>query len=170
MRSRSSAVFWGVLGGVVVADVATKRLAVQALAPTQPPQDLLGDVLRLTLVYNPGAAFGLGAGPHARWVFMALTLAALAILWRIYGTARDGERARVFAAALVAGGALGNFVDRARSPRGVVDFIDLGLGDLRGPTFNLADLAVSTGAILLAWVLWAEDDRTPAADRRGPTE
>jgi signal peptidase II len=44
-----------------------------------------------------------------------------------------------------------------RGPQGVVDFIDIGIGDMRWPTFNVADMAVSTGAILLAWVLWGED-------------
>jgi signal peptidase II len=57
----------------------------------------------------------------------------------------------------VSGGALGNLVDRVRGPQGVVDFLDIGIGDLRWPTFNVADMAVSTGAILLAWVLWGED-------------
>jgi hypothetical protein len=44
-----------------------------------------------------------------------------------------------------------------RGPQGVVDFIDIGLGDMRWPTFNVADMAVSTGAILLAIVLWGEE-------------
>ena len=55
------------------------------------------------------------------------------------------------------GGAIGNLIDRIRSPAGVVDFIDVGVGDLRWPTFNVADMAVSVGAFLLAWVLWGEE-------------
>jgi signal peptidase II len=58
---------------------------------------------------------------------------------------------------LVAGGAVGNLIDRIRSPAGVVDFIDIGIGFHRWPTFNVADMAVTTGAFLLAWVLWMED-------------
>ena len=54
-------------------------------------------------------------------------------------------------------GAFGNLIDRIVSPRGVVDFIDIGIGDSRWPTFNVADMAVSTGAFLLAWVMWGED-------------
>ena len=54
-------------------------------------------------------------------------------------------------------GALGNLIDRVRGPQGVVDFIDIGIGDMRWPTFNVADMAVSTGAILLAYVLWHEE-------------
>jgi signal peptidase II len=52
---------------------------------------------------------------------------------------------------------MGNLIDRLRSPAGVVDFIDIGFGDSRWPTFNIADMAVSLGAFLLAWVLWGED-------------
>ena len=48
-------------------------------------------------------------------------------------------------------------IDRLRSPMGVVDFLDVGVGGLRWPTFNVADMAVSVGAMLLAWVLWQED-------------
>jgi signal peptidase II len=62
--------------------------------------------------------------------------------------------------ALVCGGALGNLIDRVRDKQGVVDFIDIGLGDSRWPTFNIADMAVSLGAFLLAWVLWGEDSET----------
>jgi len=58
----------------------------------------------------------------------------------------------------VTGGAFGNFIDRIISPRGVVDFLDVGVGAWRWPTFNLADIAVSTGAILLAIVLWNEEE------------
>ena len=88
---------------------------------------------------------------------MALTLAALGILVRLYRSTRPGDTARTLAVALVAGGAIGNLIDRIRSAAGVVDFIDIGIGFHRWPTFNVADMAVTTGAFLLAWVLWMED-------------
>jgi hypothetical protein len=62
----------------------------------------------------------------------------------------------------VCAGAVGNLIDRLRSFFGVVDFIDVGIGDARWPTFNVADMAVSIGAALLAWVLWQEDQSTQA--------
>ena len=74
---------------------------------------------------------------------------------------RAGERVRAFALGLVTAGAIGNLIDRITSPIGVVDFIDVGVGDWRWPTFNVADMAVSVGAILLAYVLWGEDKRVP---------
>jgi signal peptidase II len=149
--------FWSVLVVVVVADVITKALAVWALVPQRMPHLILGESVRLTLVYNPGAAFGLHLGSYSRWIFMALTIVALYILGRLYRVTRDGDLSRTLAIALVCGGALGNLIDRIRSSAGVVDFIDVGIGDMRWPTFNVADMAVSVGAFLLAWVLWGEE-------------
>jgi signal peptidase II len=159
--SRNSTLFWSVLLGVLVLDVGTKWLAVREL-PFRVPQSVIGDLLQFTLIYNPGAAFGLHLGPYSRWIFMALTFGALYVLGRLYTTARDGDWQRVLAVALVCSGAIGNLIDRVRSPRGVVDFIDVGLGTMRWPTFNVADMAISCGAILLAWVLWWEDHPSPA--------
>ncbi len=149
--------FWGTVLTVVVLDVVTKMIAVATLVPRQLPHDIMGSTIRLTLVYNPGAAFGLHVGAASRWVFLALTIGALVILGRLYRTTRAGDIARTLAVGLVCGGAIGNLIDRVRSPMGVVDFIDVGIRDLRWPTFNVADMAVSTGAVLLAWVLWGED-------------
>jgi signal peptidase II len=158
MQSRSNAVlFWPVLGVVALLDVVTKAIAVHALWPQRVPHDLLGSVVRFTLVYNPGAAFGLHVGPQSRWIFTALTIVALVILARLYAATRQGDLPRVLALALVCAGAVGNLLDRLRSDLGVVDFLDVGFGDSRWPTFNVADMAVSIGAVLLAWVLWQED-------------
>jgi signal peptidase II len=156
--------FWSVLGVIVVADVITKAIAVNALVPQRIPHELIGDSVRFTLVYNPGAAFGLHLGEYSRWIFMVLTVGALFILGRLYRATRDGDLLRTLAISLVCAGAVGNLIDRIRSAQGVVDFIDVGIGDARWPTFNVADMAVSVGAFLLAWVLWGEDNSTePAA-------
>jgi signal peptidase II len=154
--------FWGTLVTVAVLDFVTKLIAAATLSPQHIPHEILGEHLRLTLVYNPGAAFGLNLGMYSRWIFMALTVGALVILGRLYRVTRQGDYFRVLALALVCGGAVGNLVDRIRSATGVVDFIDVGVGDLRWPTFNVADMAVSVGAFLLAWVLWGEE-RSPSA-------
>lgn len=153
----NTALFWSVITAVVFLDIITKLVAVYALVPQRIPHEVIGDKIRLTLVYNPGAAFGLHVGPYSRWVFMALTLGALWILFRLYRQTREGDLGRTLALALVCGGAVGNLVDRIRSSIGVVDFIDIGVGDMRWPTFNIADMAVSVGACILAYVLWGED-------------
>jgi signal peptidase II len=126
---------------------------------------VIGDAVRLTLVYNPGAAFGIHVGGYSRVVFSVLTIAALGILWRLFRGTRVGDHRRVLALALVSAGAVGNLLDRLRSPRGVVDFLDLGAGTWRWPTFNVADIAVTSGAILLAIVLWREDREGAAGAR-----
>jgi signal peptidase II len=90
---------------------------------------------------------------------MGLTAGALVILSRLYRQTEDGDYRRVLAIGLVAAGAVGNVVDRIRSEYGVVDFIDIGFGIHRWPTFNVADIAVSGGAMLLALVLWNEERR-----------
>ncbi|HEX9564000.1 MAG TPA: signal peptidase II [Gemmatimonadaceae bacterium] len=155
--------FWPVVAVVLVSDLLTKWIAVGELYPRGVPREVLGDVVRLTLVYNRGAAFGLHLGSYSRWIFLALTVGALVILWQLYRATPVRDVMRTLAIALVSGGALGNLIDRVRGPQGVVDFLDIGFGDLRWPTFNVADMAVSTGAILLAWVLWGED-RARGAD------
>ena len=155
--------FFGVAASVVLADAFTKIVAVDRLMPSRMPREVLGETLRLTLVFNPGAAFGLHLGPWSRWIFIALTIGALALLWELYRTTRAGDVVRTLALSLVCGGALGNLVDRLKSGRGVVDFIDVGMGTMRWPTFNVADMAVSCGAVLLAIVLWKEDAAETAA-------
>jgi len=161
------AAFLGTAAAIVVADQATKWLAVDRLAPAYVPHPVFGEWMRLTLVYNPGAAFGLHFGPWSR-CFMALTVVAVVTMWRFYRESTPDARVRVWALCLVTGGAVGNLLDRIRSGRGVVDFLDVGVGAWRWPTFNVADIAVSTGAILLAIVLWREEEErvTLAADVR----
>ena len=93
-------------------------------------------------------------------------IAALVILAQLYRATPARDIARTLAIALVSGGAIGNLIDRVRGPQGVVDFIDIGIGDMRWPTFNVADMAVSTGAILLAWVLWGEEQKRTGGRRQ----
>ena len=154
--------FWGVAASVLLADAFTKILAVDRLAPAYLPRPVIGDGVPQALVYNTGAAFGLHLGAQSRRIFVVLTLVALTVLWRLYLDTPLAHHLRTLALALVAGGAMGNLLDRLKSARGVVDFIDIGVGAWRWPTFNLADIAVTTGAILLGWVLWSADE-APAA-------
>jgi signal peptidase II len=146
--------FWGILAVVVVLDVWTKWLAVQHLSRI--PRPILGDWFTLQLVYNPGAAFGINVGQYSRGLFLVLALVALVVLGSMVRTTKPGDYARFIALGLVCGGAVGNLIDRVRSARGVVDFIDVGIGTHRWPTFNVADMAVFCGAVLLAYVLWIE--------------
>jgi signal peptidase II len=80
------------------------------------------------------------------------------------------ERWKLLALGLVCGGALGNLVDRLRWTNGVVDFIDVGIGVHRFWVFNVADSAVSVGAVLLVLVLWAEERRNARRPDTAVTE
>ncbi|HZI40784.1 MAG TPA: signal peptidase II, partial [Gemmatimonadaceae bacterium] len=70
------------VAGVVAIDVLTKTAAVQLLPGQRVPRNVFGEVVRLTLVFNPGAAFGLNLGPWSREIFLVLTVIALVILGR----------------------------------------------------------------------------------------
>jgi signal peptidase II len=170
MQSRSKAsIFWPIILVTTVVDVVTKAIAERMLVPRGIPHEVLGNAVRLTLVYNPGAAFGLNLGPQSRWIFAALTVVALYILARLYRVTAPGDRWRTVALGLVCAGAVGNLLDRIRSIFGVVDFIDIGIGDSRWPTFNVADMAVSVGAFLLASVLWQEDRAEATVSAAAPS-
>jgi signal peptidase II len=126
---------------VVVADQATKTWAVRRLAE--------GDIhvagsLRFHLTYNSGGAFSLGTGNP--WFFVAAAAVLLVVVLRL---GRGLERpVAVVAVGLVVGGALGNVGDRLFRDLGgaVVDFVDLQWW----PVFNVADMAVTVGAVTLA--------------------
>lgn len=149
--------FWTLIVTIVAIDVVTKYIAQTTLIPYRMPRQVIGEWVRFTLVFNQGAAFGLHLGPWSRQIFLVLTVVALIILGRLYRDTRPGDRVRLVALGLVCGGAIGNLLDRIRSSVGVVDFLDIGVGNWRWPTFNVADIAVTTGAVLLAIVLWRED-------------
>ena len=140
---------------IVAVDLVTKLIAVRALPPYL-GVPLVGDAFQLRLVYNSGAAFGLNVGDHSRWVFMGLSVAAIMVLISMLRSTRPGDWLRLYALAAICAGAFGNLIDRVRSARGVVDFLDVGVGALRWPTFNVADMAVTCGALALALSLWGE--------------
>lgn len=153
------------LAGVVTAvlltvDALTKGIVQRAMEPGQ-SMPVFGDVLRLTYVLNPGAAFGLTVGPSSRWILGGLAVLAVVVLvWAIRKTPSEA-RGRLAAMGLVLGGALGNLSDRVRHAHGVVDFLDVGVGDFRWPVFNIADIGITTGAFLLVVLLWEDGSREP---------
>ena len=147
--------FWGTASAVVVVDFVTKLLA-ESLLARRLPLAVIDDIVQLRLVYNEGAAFGLHVGDNSRWIFLGLALVALVVLGSLVRSTRPGDWFRLIALALVCGGAVGNLVDRIRSAQGVVDFVDIGVGAWRWPTFNVADSAITIGAIALGLSLWQE--------------
>lgn len=147
-----------ILAGVLVIDVGSKLLVQQHLHLYQ-QIDIIGEYVRLTYIYNPGAAFGIHMGEYSRQIFLVLSLIALAALLGMYWFTPARDRTRLMAISLICGGAIGNLIDRVRSASGVVDFIDVGVANVRWPVFNVADMAVTAGAVILALSLWNEEQR-----------
>src|SRR5881392_926570 len=129
-KRENARIFWGAAAIVIALDVLTKVLAVKLLQ-LHTPHEIIGDVVRFTLAYNPGAAFSMSLGDKSRYIFGAFALIALVILWRLYRSSHPSDKARVLALALAWGGAAGNLIDRFRARASVVDFIDIGVGNVR---------------------------------------
>src|SRR4051812_7927081 len=120
--SSTIAAFWPLLLGLVAVDCTTKRLVVESLPP-HVPHPVIGDVVRFTLAYNPDAAMGLSLGAYSRVGFAVIAVVVLGGLLLYRRKITEGNGARSIAIALIAGGAIGNLLDRIRWSRGVVDFI-----------------------------------------------
>ena len=139
---------------VWIADFVTKWLALEYLWPPYTPYRVLGNAVRLTLGYNRQGVMGLPVGPYSRWILSVVSIVLLVALVRLLYETRVHEKLRAIALGMIIGGALGNLLDRLASARGVVDFIDLGVGRWRFWTFNVADMAIDIGIVLFAWALW----------------
>ena len=150
--SPKAGAFWPTLVSVYAVDFITKRLAESHLAPMHVPHRILGDLVRFTLAYNRDAAMGLSLGGYSRIGFTITAAAILAVLAVVYHRTPRDDRISSFSLALIAAGALGNLTDRLMSPKGVVDFIDVGIGSARFWTFNVADAGVTCGAVLIAFL------------------
>jgi signal peptidase II len=147
---------------IVVLDQATKAIALKYLALGVPVR-LIDDLLALTLVLNPGLAFGLlgGVPPGWRWVVAALSLVALVVLARVaLRVLPAGGWTGRLAIGLIFGGAVGNLIDRARFGA-VVDFVDVHWRDWHWPAFNVADSAITVGVVVLALRLLTEPRDAP---------
>jgi signal peptidase II len=133
---------------VVILDQATKWLAEAMLEPYRPVP--LVPTLNLTLMYNEGAAFSFlaGAGGWQRWFFagFALVMTVVLVVWLM--RLKPHEHLMALAISLVAGGAVGNLIDRVLTGR-VVDFIDFYVGDWHWPAFNVADSAITIAVAIL---------------------
>jgi signal peptidase II len=145
-RARAWRLAGALAGLVVVFDQAAKALIEANLAPGE-DVDVLGPI-DLTLSHNSGVAFGLAAGGGTRLVLV--TALALGVVGYLFS--RDPTRPGMWAAAgLLAGGALGNLADRIRVDA-VTDYTAIG----SWPAFNLADVAVTAGVLLLAFAYLRE--------------
>jgi signal peptidase II len=155
----------------VVADAWSKHWAVAALSPMHVPHEVVGSWVRFTLAFNRGAAFGMHVGEWSRVIFGVIAVVILGVLVSLYRETPPAEGLRRYALALVAGGAVGNLIDRIRWDQGVVDFIDIGTTAWRFWTFNIADSAVTVGTVFLLWTMREAPAPPPASPSpHGATE
>jgi len=153
---RAALVLAGTALVVYAADQASKALVVTALEPGE-SFNVLGDFVRVWYVQNAGAAFSLF--PGAIWLFLPVTVLALVMIGYFFRSFRDRGLGIHIVLGAILGGTLGNLTDRVRLGY-VVDFISVGIGDLRFPTFNVADSAVVVGiGLLVAYLTFAEGRR-----------
>jgi signal peptidase II len=146
--SRKAVTFWSIAITITVLDFITKQIAESSLQRGQ-PVEVLGDVLRFTLGYNTGIAFGLSLGGASRWLLVGVTLLTMGLIFWLFRSVDARHKLQIIAFGLIMGGAAGNLLDRIFGDYGVIDFIDVGVGATRFWTFNIADSGITIGAVLL---------------------
>jgi signal peptidase II len=131
---------------VAVGDFLTKEAAARWLVrePIAP-----AEWLHFAVVHNPGAAFGISLGEYTRQLNLALTLAAIAFVVAVARDLSRVDRSAPRVLGLIMGGAVGNLISLVLSPRGVVDFIAVGVGDSSRLVLNVADVAAYVGLAML---------------------
>ena len=133
---------------LIVVDQITKQLAENVLTLYQTVAVM--PFFNIVLVYNTGAAFSFlaDASGWQRWFFLSLSIVISIVLLIWLGRLRSDQRLQAVALALILSGAIGNLVDRAIYGH-VIDFLDVYYGQWHWPAFNVADSAITIGAILL---------------------
>lgn len=153
---RVDAVFpWILAAGVLALDQVTKQVALASLEAGR-LVPVVGSYLSLTYVRNPGIAFGLHLGAWSRPFFVLTAMLVLGALIAFYRSTPRADRLRRLAIAILCAGAIGNLIDRVLWSEGVIDFIRLAVAGYEWPIFNVADMAVTLGAILLGVSLLTE--------------
>ena len=138
---------------VAVADQVIKYVMMDMLNPGQSRQ-LISGLLALVMWHNPGAAFGsLGEWAHSRWLLTIVAFVAIIVAFFLLRSQAGCYKRVAVCLGLVAGGAIGNVIDRLRFGW-VVDYILVYYEDWYWPAFNLADMAITIGGILLVIFLW----------------
>jgi signal peptidase II len=139
--------FFLIVAGIVAVDQLSKYLVALHMEVGQ-SIPLIKNVLAITYVRNPGAAFGLL--PYRTIFFIVVTLLVMGMIIYYYRVLPAGYWLLRLGLALQLGGAIGNFIDRVRHSS-VVDFIDV---KFFPPVFNLADTAIVLGVVLFLFAFW----------------
>lgn len=158
-----------VLVTCVGCDQTTKSVA-QSILPETETWSFLGDTVRLQLAYNQGGFLGLGASLPAVWRAALFSVGASAMLLGLLGYAlfaKTASRPVILAFALLFAGGVGNLIDRLLYAGTVIDFINIGIGPVRTGIFNVADIAVTAGILLLGAAALHNKDAASSKTRNG---
>ena len=150
--------FLALAGGIVVADQLVKQWVVTTVSYGS-VLPILGDYIRIWHVHNTGALFGLFRNQAVLFAALSIGVVALIVWFHGRSVITNGWFATL-ALGLLLGGAVGNLADRIRLGY-VVDFVDMGVGDLRFYTYNVADAAISTALVLLILMAFWPSRRRP---------
>jgi signal peptidase II len=145
-------------------DQLTKKVAKAELASSE-PISLLNDLIRLDYAENPGAFLSVGENLPSP-IFLSFSFVFVgAIIWLMLLSTknRDMNVAVLAGLSLMAGGGIGNLIDRLMNAGAVVDFISVGVGPIRSGIFNLADVAILTGAFVSLIQMWKGRSKTDVA-------
>jgi len=137
--------YFAIAALVIILDQASKRI-IWEIFQHRGGMDVLDGVLRITLSKNSGAVMGILSG--SKTLLLVITIVSIAVLIFFAYRMRYAPALKRSYLALILGGAFGNLIDRLAAGE-VLDFIDMGFGSYRWPTYNVADIAVTVGAVLL---------------------
>ncbi len=156
--------FWVFLATLIL-DQLSKVIVSKYMRPGD-SISVIGDLFKLTYVYNEGAAFGLSLGGNTVHIVLS-AFAIIFVCFLIWRPTTDRGTTQI-ALSMILGGALGNLIDRIRLSR-VIDFLDVGINDVRWYIFNMADMWVTAGVILLAAVYFVRKDVEDGEKNRAPS-
>jgi signal peptidase II len=140
-----SVLYFAVAALVVILDQASKRI-IWEIFRERGGSDLIDGLLRIRLSTNTGAVMGILSG--SRLLLIIVTIVSIAALVLFAYRMRYAPLPKRVCLGLILGGAFGNLIDRISTGE-VIDFIDMGIGSYRWPTYNVADIAVTLGAVVL---------------------
>ena len=150
---KRSIIFFIVVAAVVIALDQITKDAISSRFLMHESYGVINGLFNLVYVMNPGAAFGFLSGASAafRYIFfIGVTFIAILLIIYYLVKSKPGSIVTVLPLTLIFAGAVGNLIDRIRFGA-VVDFLDVYIGSWHWPAFNVADSAITVGAILMIW-------------------
>ncbi|HPD60473.1 MAG TPA: signal peptidase II [Thermodesulfobacteriota bacterium] len=145
----------GVSLAVIILDQISKSWIEHNVSLYQSIQ-VIPNFFHITHIKNTGGAFGILSeftGRYFKTFFILFTLLAIGVVGFFYCKLKPNQKAPALGIALIIGGAIGNLIDRIRLG-GVIDFIDVHYYSLHWPAFNVADSAITIGAVLLGVLIF----------------